>query len=37
MAGSLQDQLLQAGLTNKKKVKQAQRHQKKTAKQVRPG
>jgi uncharacterized protein YaiL (DUF2058 family) len=37
MAGSLQDQLLQAGLTNKKKVKQAQRHQKKTAKQVRQG
>ena len=37
MAGSLQDQLLKAGLTNKKKVKQAQRQQQKTAKQVRQG
>jgi uncharacterized protein YaiL (DUF2058 family) len=37
MAGSLQDQLLKAGLTNKKKVKQAERQKKQTAKQVRKG
>ncbi len=37
MAGSLQDQLLKAGLTNKKKAKQAERQKKQTAKQVRKG
>ena len=37
MAGSLQDQLLKAGLTNKKKVKQAERQKQHTAKQVRQG
>lgn len=37
MAGSLQDQLLKAGLTNKKKVKQAERQKQHTAKQIRQG
>ena len=37
MASSLQEQLLKAGLTNKKKVKQAERQKQHTAKQVREG
>jgi uncharacterized protein YaiL (DUF2058 family) len=37
MAGSLQEQLLKAGLTNKKKVKQAERQKQKTDKLVRGG
>lgn len=37
MAGSLQDQLLKAGLVNKKKAKQADREKQKVAKQKRQG
>ena len=37
MAGSLQDQLLKAGLVNKKKAKQAERDKQKVAKQKRQG
>jgi len=37
MAGSLQDQLLKAGLANKKQAKQAKDHKRKQAKQKRAG
>lgn len=37
MAGSLQDQLLKAGLANKKQAKQARDHKRKQAKQKRAG
>ncbi len=37
MAGSLQDQLLKAGLANKKQAKQAKEHKRKKAKQKRSG
>lgn len=37
MAGSLQDQLLKAGLASKKQVKQAKEHKRKQAKQKRSG
>jgi uncharacterized protein YaiL (DUF2058 family) len=37
MAGSLQDQLLKAGLANKKQAKQAKEHKRKTTKQKRSG
>jgi len=37
MSGSLQDQLLKAGLVNKKKAKQAEREKQKVAKQKRSG